>query len=296
MSFKKRFLMVFCSMALLAGMLGGGGVAAEDGLKYPSEVNGMQVVFVKTAENTPWLRAGETVLVLLDSASATPGEAAAKLNSYSEKDLLPKEWTIEVYGGPGVTKESMLKNRQDTLESYDRTEPIILGPAPTLEERAPTGLRQAEYHAAIAGVMDWDDGIEVLGANWYAPTVGSYQTQYSAMVVNGWTNTDAFVQAGQLFATNGSGYNVWTTSDEYHEVRYWDAFPYRVGHSYRFEVWKNPVSDGYYLTAYNWYTLEWALTQVASITGTHFVQTPNLASGSKMPILTTIGMKAFLQL
>ena len=35
MKFKKRFLMVFCSVALLAGMLGGGSVAAADDIPTP---------------------------------------------------------------------------------------------------------------------------------------------------------------------------------------------------------------------------------------------------------------------
>lgn len=215
-------------------------VNATDSQSYPESINGLPVIFVKTSENTVGFADGRVTIVLLDSGSASVEESLAKsdFSKYLSENPLLEGWSIEVYGGPDATKEEFEKVHEKINDWRNSRGPIQLGVIPStkrqdllLDSSAPT----------FAVFTDEDPGgqtVAGLKVQWEAPTVGDYQSDHSAFMINGKSDEGFFLQSGQLYAEwqgDGYGWNGWSTSDlEYYFQEF--SLSYYAGHEYEFEV------------------------------------------------------------
>jgi hypothetical protein len=113
---------VFLISFILPGSING------DLTKYPTEINGLPVIYVQTQANTYSLPQGKVILTLLDFSAQTTEESCKRANwdKYLLKNPLPKDWSIEVYGGIGASKEDWLKNHDDNNRVIVENGPIVL--------------------------------------------------------------------------------------------------------------------------------------------------------------------------
>jgi len=213
-------------------------------VQYPTELNDLPVIYVQTQANTYSLPEGKIILTLLDISSQTTEESCTKANwdEFLLNNPLPKDWSIEVYGGIGASKEEWLKNHDDYNREFLENGPIVLN-SPQSTLNSGSAILTADHTYAI--IRDTDPSsqtVQGIDARWSAPTVGSDQTKYSALLVNGWTNTDYFLQSGQVFSS-GTGWNVWADTTTNYVAQHF-SLPYVIGHVYEFSVWYS--SAGYW--------------------------------------------------
>ncbi len=105
-------------LAIMIMMLPGTATAAAPPT-YPTSINGMPVILVETSANDVSLSAGQVILVLLDDTSA-PMSASdlrsmtkSKISNYLNNNPISGNPCIQVYGGPGITKDSILKLQKE---------------------------------------------------------------------------------------------------------------------------------------------------------------------------------------
>jgi len=213
-------------------------VTAADLQNIPSSVNGLPVIFVKTSENTPSLGENKKILVLFDQTSSTGLESIEKyrLFEYFEACPLPENYSLQIYAGKGASIEEFLRMHDKNNEMFKKYGSIQLGGQPVCSERNGTSLRT--FYPTYALIADQDtptedvDGLHVVIE---APEIGSSQDNYSALLLNGLTNNGFFMQAGQLYYTDGEGYNVWTDDEEGTQVQFFDV-DYIEGHDYAYVI------------------------------------------------------------
>jgi hypothetical protein len=214
----KNLIKFFAAIVLLSALIIPS-TAASANQDYPESINGLPVIFVQTSENTAWISDDTTVIVLLDTSNKLE-ESAEKLSSYVSKNPLPEGWSIEVIGGENVSKETILQNHKANNDIWEQCWPIQLGgpPSQTSNKNDVKGvvantLRSPSPTFAIDSPTDpGSETITYIGARWIAPQIGSYQDNYSALLVNGMTDDDYFLQSGQVYH-NGVGYNIWADND-----------------------------------------------------------------------------------
>jgi hypothetical protein len=225
--FKVIATLLFTS-AIVALMLPGAvsAAAGQSSPNYPTSIAGYPVIYVNTADNNPNITPGSVVLTVLDNTTKVFDQASAvdqttaatAIGKYLSTNALPTGWSIEIYGGPGATKESYIaahnllgdwKNSvgnirlgpQTSLVQSDSISPMLTG-NPTLatdENRDPVSLSNT---------------VTFQSAYWFSPYIGTNQSLYSALLNNIDTNTGYFLQAGQVYATNGTVENIWSSQTE----------------------------------------------------------------------------------
>ena len=194
---------------IMLGILLSAVPAWADDNKYPNTINGYPVIYVQTAENTYGLSGDEVVLTILDKSAGTAEDSMANFNlsEYIKANPLPKGWAIEVYGGPGASKEEFEKVHKNINEELEKLGPILLGGPAILEGDAKS--RGGPTFATFGNNDPQTQVVTGQRARWYAPVVGTSQNAYSAFLLNGMTNVNRyFLQSGQVYIS-GTGYNVW---------------------------------------------------------------------------------------
>ncbi len=215
--------------------------------KYPEFINGESVIFVQNSENTFSLDSSDVVLTILDDSSSIE-ESMTKFSDYLSNHQLPKGWSITVLGGPGASKEEYLQVHNSFNDAVEKN-------------GGPFKLQQQSLgrtYAICAPTDPSSETIRYIAAEWLAPQVGNNQNQYSAMLVNGWTDqscTDPngnpwsgyFLQSGQLYVA-GLGFHVWADTTTSFQAQDWGV-PYVAGHECWYAIawfasgWSMAMSD-----------------------------------------------------
>lgn len=169
--------------------------------KYPDFINGEPVIFVQTSENTLSLDSNTVVLTILDDSNSME-ESMAKFSDYLGNHQLPKGWSIEVVGGPGVSAEECLQVHNSFNDAVIKNGGLdTAGPVPLATSLGVTFAIDAPSDPSSETITD-------IIAEWIAPQVGSYQNHCSFLLVNGWTDQNYFMQSGEYYKW-GTGYHVW---------------------------------------------------------------------------------------
>ena len=223
---------------LLPILLSATPIFAADQAKIPSSVNGLPVIFIKTSENTLYLDEHEKILVLFDNASSTGLESIEKYSifEYFEENPLPKGFSLQIYAGEGASIEEFMRMHKKNNATFEKYGHIQLGGQIAYSEQSGT-KSCTTYYQTYAGINILDtpgDDVQGLHIEIEAPEVGDNQSDYSALLVNGWSNNDFFMQAGQLYYS-GQGYNVWADSESSYQVRCFDV-DYVEGHDYAYVI------------------------------------------------------------
>ncbi|MBN2074431.1 MAG: hypothetical protein JW762_02660 [Dehalococcoidales bacterium] len=211
--------------------------AAGENQIYPNSIAGYPVIYVKTQENTVGLEEGEVTLVLYDKTpiydQETQPPSRRVVGMFLRENTLPKSWRIEVVGGPGMTKEKIKEvHEQNQLKMKAYSEEIAMESTRAQDDKTFTIIRNNGplYYTVdlISATID------------EAPSESYDQDVFSFWMVNGLTDEEYFIQAGQKYLGNGSCLNVWadqfgagspvpTEFDTY-------ELPYYSGDTYKFEV------------------------------------------------------------
>lgn len=210
-----------------------------EGYPIPKELGGLPVIFVHTPENTRGLQPGEVRLVVLDTA-ASPEESVSRstLPEYLNKHPLPEGWLVFGIGGPNTSGAEYEKLNAEANDFYDKFGPLPkLGPSSSTRAESISVQTAFAAHHAYAVDQNLDPGTMTVtnqSVEWNAPQVGNNQNGYSALLNNGWTNTNAFLQVGQVYS-QGIGQNGYATSPNYNFVQFMNV-PYVVGHMFYFVI------------------------------------------------------------
>lgn len=215
---------------------------------YPKSINGLPVIFVKTHENTVGYDSDQVAIVLLDNRSSSARESLASNNFQDllSKKPLPEGWEIEVYGGPNASKEEFLKIHEENNKKLTKYGDIQVGMLSFTEERT----LLLDPRPTFAMFTDEDCGeqtVSGLKAKWEAPTVGDYQTYYSAFMLNGTSDQGFFLQAGQLYQ-DGEGSHIWSTNTV-HYVRKLFNLTYIEGNECEYDLTHLPGTGYWWISA-----------------------------------------------
>lgn len=257
-------LSVLVSLIVVLALAGLFSASAADQPDYPSSINGLPVIDVDTHEDTPSLPDGRVNIVLLDSASSTPEEAIAAFDSgYLSMNGLPAGWSIDICGGTGTSEDSYQRLNEKEEERYRNDAPVAYGL--TTDGRGRSIVRDND-----AG----PSGFNSLRAQWTSPTIGTNQSYYSLLLVNGMTNYDYFFQSGQWYASSGQGHNAWTDDSVYLQMQDFTNVPYVSGHVCWFQLGR--AQTCWWMSAHDQTAGVWQLHAnylPLSTTGDHLDQT-----------------------
>jgi hypothetical protein len=205
---------------------------------YPTQIDGLPVIYMQTHENTYSLSEGEVIITLMDKESKTAEESTSrlKLDSFLKEYTMPSKLKIEVYGGYGASIAKFLEIHEKNNKKYLECGRVSLG-GPLSTDNPVITATQDHTYAAVRNNDPSSQTITGIGAYWQAPTIGTYQDRYSAFMVNAMTNTGYFMQSGQYY-WNGMGYNVYADYDTGYENRDFNL-AYHIGDLYEFSIYKS---------------------------------------------------------
>ena len=108
-----------------------GNTSADDKPIYPDTINGYPVIFKSTIENTINLDSQKVILTILIKdlklSETNINETRDSIYKYLELNPLPEGCEIEIYGGPGASKELYEKTHYEINEINKLIGPIRLG-------------------------------------------------------------------------------------------------------------------------------------------------------------------------
>jgi hypothetical protein len=233
-------------------------VSASNQPEYPTSYAGLPVIFVQTSTNTNSLPEGQTILILQDSISNTPQEAIARLESTeSRMQLLPKGWSINIIGGPNTSQAIYTQLHKENQELTRNHPPIILGQSTLQTNQELNSLlwNPAQFNTfSIDRTKDPStETITFLRAQWSSPVIGTHQTTYSALLLNGLTNVwytpkqkFFFLQSGQGYVLS-QGQNIWSDTSVDLVAQPFINVPYYANHLMQFYIGK--TTSGWYMSA-----------------------------------------------
>jgi hypothetical protein len=242
-------------------------VSAEEGFtNYPKSIAGYPVIFVGNSNNSYDLSDNEIILYVLDNNqkvehNTTPVMLAMeKIAEYLNYYKLPENWSISIYGGHNATKERFLIDHQIIDSKLRQTAKTYINAA---------FLSGLHTYSTVINVdpLDSANTITYQSVWWEAPEVGYEQDNWSALLLNGYTNTNSFIQSGQKFQSTGGGLNVWTDTPHGLSAQYYTV-TYVASHHYKFAL--NNISGIWYAVCED---LTAGIYQAVSstITGTHLI-------------------------
>lgn len=249
-------------------------MAASSNPKYPEFINGEPVIFVQNSENTFSLDSNLVILTVLDNDSNSMEESIAKFSDYLGNHQLPEGWSITVIGGPGASAEECLRVHDSFNDEVEKSGPITLGPIQASTSSEISETTELSLEPTFAIVVTWDPGfpyfetIKYIAAMWIAPVVGTEQSKYSALLVNGLTDTGYFMQSGQLYQY-GTGLHNWASSAVNNKAQSF-GIEYVPGH----ECWHfiAGYADGWYMCMEDVTAGVWVWHHDTQATGTKLVK------------------------
>jgi hypothetical protein len=242
----KKRIGVLLLLVILVSAMGFPLTTDADEVKYPTEINGYPVIFVQTHENTCTLTDGEIVLTILDTKNtAQTSLSNIALGQYMKENTLPKGCMIEVYGGPGVSKESFVKihNQNNAVFlSISKESPKWFSGRVPYKQVSNANVKQASMsvlasYSTFAACDNLDPSNQTITdqqIQFTAPTVGSNQDWASFLMNNGRTNGNYFLQTGQMYV-QGAGYHIWADTGSGLSPNYFNL-SYTAGYSYEYSI------------------------------------------------------------
>lgn len=270
--YKKSYLIVLLFLLVLASTIPFS--ANANNFSYPDSINGYPVIYIQTSENTYGLSSREVVLTILDKSAKTTEESMTHLNlkEYLKNNPLPKGYSIEVYGGPGASKEEFEKVHNKINEELKKIGPILLGGPGLFESN--TKVAGGPTFATFANNDPASQVVTEQRARWYAPVVGSSQNAYSAFLVNGMTNVNRyFLQSGQVYIF-GTGFNMWADTTTGLSTRPFNV-SYVPFHLYEFSIVYSPAGGFWSLWCEDYTASIFDYYYELNATGTSFINDPN---------------------
>jgi len=251
-------------------------IAVSADPKYPEFINGEHVIYVQTSENTYLLHSNQVILTVLDDSNNME-ESIAKFSDYLSNHQLSEGWSIEVIGGPGSSEEGYLQVHKSNNDAAKKRGPTKYGgPIQSFtssESFEATTLGHYERVPTFAVDATSDPGSETItyiDAEWVAPTVGTSQNHHSGLLVNGYTNTEYFMQSGQGYELAGPR-NIWC--DDSHELVGMDfGIPYVAGHRCFYFIGR--FTAGWYMGMRDYTSGQFNMVYEPSATGTKLIKNP----------------------
>lgn len=224
--------------------------SASDQSKYPTLIGGLPVIYVHTSENSAGLKNDEVILTIFDKNLTLDEQSIAKTRTFIYEDLaknpLPKNCRISLYGGPGASVELYEKTNNE-IYNYEKTKGSILpGNSPALP------MTNYDTTFAIDKNRDpyYSTSVTFQYAYWYSPTVGHSQNHSSELLVNGMTNTNYVMQAGQAYLNDGTGMNTWTDQSQNPPLinRWFLGVSYHAGNNCKFAIGYLGAGNGWFMS------------------------------------------------
>ena len=218
-------------------------------------------------------------LVLLDTTSSTIEESSAKLNlnNYLKNNPLPNNVSFEVYGGPGVTAEEIISlaasnNTFQKQHGVIKLGPIQTGISPDTITIIPS------FQVDENGDPNNESYLDMQSCNITAPTIiGNYEDNYAYFGDNVFTNTNYFLQSGEIYA-NGSSRLIWADTGTGCGAQTF-YLPYYGGDTYDHSIsYYGTGNYGYQewmMWCFNLTTSAWAYHIETYATGTSLGYSPN---------------------
>jgi hypothetical protein len=258
------FMSLLCTLTIALVLVLPNSVSAGSQQEL-SSINNLPVIYVQTPENTSTLTSGNTVTVVLDNISASLEESVQIFmkNVEANKSLVAPGGMIEVYGGPGATKEQYIKVHDETQSFAKSNGPIKLGPPPTIspeQQNAISPMAATTITPSFAIIQNTDPSSRTvigIAAHMSGINIGTSQLDHSAFLVNGVANSNRyFLQSGQLFAANGTRYHVWSDDTHGQIAQYFNLnlIPYTTGVEYEYEINYMGSTGVWWMSAENYST------------------------------------------
>jgi len=244
--------------------------AVSSGQEYSEFIAGERVIYVQTSENTYLLHSNQVILTVLDDSNSME-ESIAKFSDYLGNYRLPEGWLIEVIGGPGSSEEGYLQVHNSNNDAAKKGGPTKYG-GPIQSFTSSEGseaMTLGHYERVPTFAIDStnDPGSETItyiDAEWIAPIVGTSQNHHSGLLVNGYTDTNYFMQAGQGYEQDGPRH-IWC--DDSHGLVGMDfGIPYVAGHRCFYFIAK--FTQGWYMGMRDYTSGQFNMVYELSATGT----------------------------
>jgi hypothetical protein len=274
--------------------------AASPSSIYPASIDGLPVILVETSANNVSLQNGKVILVLLDTASATPTESASKIDisDYLSNNPLPNNWSLEIYGGPGQTAEQIINLQTENNNLQKQYGVVTLGPPQS-------ALYQSSVSPSVVSNFACDENDDPLNTskllNYQSCMIVAPITNYPSDI-NGYayfgdnviTNAanpfpdqkgvisgNYTLQSGQYYQLNNN-HLCYAYSNDGLSVHYF-SLPYIPNDTYFHEVYySNYELNGYsvwMMNCTNETTHQWVYIPQSYALGTYFIQSQNWNQG-----------------
>lgn len=252
-------------------------VVAASTSDYPTSIAGYPVINVADSGNTPNLSDDKVIVTLFVGNIALKdnvmNETRDTIFEYLKQNPLPKGCSVEIYGGPGASKELYEKTRNENLELNKKLGPITLGQPSQIVENEASLL--AMDHASFATCRNLDAGsgtVTYQSVNWYSPSsMGSYLNKFFALLNNGLTNTGYFVQCGQAYQANPGnpavGRNIYSDTSFSCQAQDFNV-SYATNHHMRFSLGYLGAGNGWGMVCVDYTAGLWDEYDEGSATGT----------------------------
>jgi len=248
---KIRFLVInlLCVPALAVSLFIGlaSPASANTADQYtPASINGLPVLMVQTPANTYDLNNGR-IITVLDNLSSSEEEAKQRFisNNASVMAILSPGDMIEVYGGPGASKEQYIKIHEENNVISKECSPITVDvPTKIINNNETESKATQTLNPAFAIFQESDNSIRTvrgISAHMVGINIGTSQSNYSAFMVNGITNSGYFLQSGQAYYGIGSGGNgtcgnIWADPTHNNNQGMQFNLPYVTNHDYLYDI------------------------------------------------------------
>jgi hypothetical protein len=174
---------------------------------YPTSIDGMPVILVETSANDVSLSAGQVILVLLDKTSA-PMSASdlrsmtkSKISNYLNNNPISGNPCIQVYGGPGITKELILKIQMKNNDWQKKYGSVKLG---TIDASGSGGHAfQIDVNSGTASKTRDRQSCNITAPN-VTPLIQNNYSYFGINVRTNGGNGGYFLQSGQYYGINQS--------------------------------------------------------------------------------------------
>jgi hypothetical protein len=291
----KLIATLFFTFAIVVLMLPGTLSAANTPSSiYPTSIAGLPVILVETSANNVSLQEGHVTLVLLDTASTTLKESAAKFNldEYLTNNPLPNNWTIEVYGGPGQTAAQIIDLQKENNNLQKRFGVAKIGPNQN-------SISQSSMSTNIASNFACDENKDPMSRllNYQSCMIVAPQTNYPSDVsgyayfgdnavtnaanpfpdLHGVISGNYTLQSGQFYQIGGNRLCYAYSNDGL--IAHYFSLPYIVNDTYFHEIYySNYELNGYsvwMMNCTNETTGQWVYIPQSYALGTYFIQSQN---------------------
>lgn len=253
--------------------------AASSSTAYPTSINGLPVVLVEDSTNTPSVPAGNVILCVYDSSSATMADSIAKLNSsnYLAKNPLPSGWSIEVFGGAGATVQQFIAT-YNTDNDFEKVHGVFKFASPTVTNTTSAITPDSgPIQPSFAIDQNYDPSSQTItyqAGFWTSPFIAINQNYYSFfgnnLLTNGllyyngqWVNW--FLQSGQTYSSS-LGLNIYSDQSFGYVPQNFNV-PFFTGDQMAFEIYLNPSTGQWEQTCYDISKQVWAYHAAPYVTG-----------------------------